>query len=208
MITIMMLQQFSQETMNENLKNDKSTETTKIESDIQPSDKPVVFQSEKEFNSFIDSRLNKAQRIYGDRLKRQFEKEKQELIKQLPTQEDEENYRLEAERVRIIEEAEAKEAELSLRELTLDAKDMLDAHNMPQMFMETLVLTDIENVERQITILKTVLLKGIEEGVNQRMVHSVNLPKSGSYASNQKSMGEQIASKLNATAHRKTFWDD
>lgn len=141
---------------------------------------PITFSSQAEFDSAVDKRTAKALETAQARWQAQLENARQEALtegQRMAQMTAEERAQEEA---RQQEEAVAqREAELTRRELRLTALEELATRNLPNGLIEAVALTDAETCTKSIDAIEQAFRDAVEEGVNDRLKRSTEVPAGG-----------------------------
>lgn len=165
---------------------------------------PISFASQSELDSFIDKRLSKSL----ETAKSKWESEANKRI---------EDAKSEAERLAALsaeekaaEEARAKNAEdekrladITRRELRLEALEILAEKELPKELIETIVLTDSDACKASIEAVEKVFRSAVEETVNKRLASSADNPARNNGGAASTSVAEQIAKQANEQSQPK-----
>ncbi|MGM0239476.1 DUF4355 domain-containing protein [Enterococcus sp. AZ103] len=165
---------------------------------------PISFASQSELDSFIDKRLSKSLETARTKWETDANKRVEEA-------------RSEAERLAALsaeekatEEAKAKNAEdekrladITRRELRLEALEILAEKELPKELIETIVLTDSDACKASIEAVEQVFRSAVEDAVNKRLANSADNPAGNNGGAASTSVAEKIAKQANEQSQPK-----
>lgn len=129
-----------------------------------------MLKENPDYQSELDRRINQAvetatakererQQIIKDQMQDEFTR-----VSKMTEAEREAHYKQKAEK-----EAKDREAALTRRELTLDARSMLQDKHLPDSFIDLLNYNDKESCEKSIAVLETAFQKAVQEAVDEKL---------------------------------------
>ncbi|EOH94836.1 DUF4355 domain-containing protein [Enterococcus pallens] len=164
---------------------------------------PISFASQSELDSFVDKRLAKsletAQAKWKAEQEEALEAAKSEAARlaQMTAEERaqmEEKKRQEAEAERL--------ADITRRELRLEAFEELTERNLPKELIDAVVLTDADACKKSVDSIEKAFRAAVEEGVKDRLANSAQPPVFGGGSGGAPEAGS-IGSRLGKQSQQK-----
>ncbi|MGM0214960.1 DUF4355 domain-containing protein [Enterococcus sp. AZ109] len=169
---------------------------------------PISFANQSELDSFVDKRLAKSL----ETTQAKWKAEQQEALEaakseaaRMAQMSAEEKAQLEEKKK---QEAEAERlADITRRELRLEAFEELTERSLPKELIDAVVLTDADACMKSIDSIEKAFRAAVEEGVKERLASSAQPPKFGSSsgASEKGSLGARLAKQGQQKQESKFF---
>lgn len=172
-------------------------------------DEPISFATQSELDSFVDKRISKsletAKSKWETEQKAKIEAAKSEAAKmaQMTAEEkaqleDEKKQKEEADRL----------ADITRRELRIEAYESLAEKDLPKELIDAVVLTSAEECTKSIESIETAFRAAVEKGVNDRLAASASTPPAGNSGGKSDSIGSKAAKAANErTAPKTNLWN-
>ncbi|MBO0413219.1 DUF4355 domain-containing protein [Enterococcus hulanensis] len=169
---------------------------------------PISFANQSELDSFVDKRVAKsletAQSKWKTEQQEAIEAAKSEAAKMAQMTAEEKAQMAEKKKQ---EAEEERLADITRRELRLEAFETLTEKNLPKELIDAVVLTDAESCKKSIEGLETAFRSAVEAGVNERLAASANTPPANSSNGKIDSIGSKAAKAANErTAPKTNLW--
>ncbi|EOL45812.1 DUF4355 domain-containing protein [Enterococcus caccae] len=165
--------------------------------------KPIVFDSQSEFDSAVDKQITKALNTAQEKWKAEsqqaIEAAKSEAEKMANMTAEQQ---AEAKRQKDSEELASREADITRRELRAQSLEQLAEKELPKELVDVVVLTDAESCSKSIEAVEKAFRSAVEAGVNKRLAASaVDLPggTKGSGPASKESIGKRLAQNNTAS---------
>lgn len=171
---------------------------------------PISFANQSELDSFVDKRIAKSL----ETAQAKWKTEQQEALEAAKT-EAARMAQMSAEEKAQLEEKQKQEAEaerlanITRRELRLEAFEELTERDLPKELIDAVVLTDADACMKSIDSIEKAFRAAVEEGVKQRLANSAQPPvfgNNGSGGGNEKgSLGKRLAQQNQQKTESKFF---
>ncbi|HFE9851443.1 TPA: DUF4355 domain-containing protein [Enterococcus faecalis] len=168
-------------------------------------DKVISFKNQSELDTWYDKKLSKSL----ETAKAAWAKEEEERVKTVKTEAERlaalsaEEKAQEQERLKK-EEEEKRLAEITRRELRLEALEILEDKELPKELIDAVVLTDTDACKASIDGMEKAFRAAVESAVNKRLAASADEPAGQHSRNSKESLGSRAAKAANERTVSKT----
>lgn len=172
-----------------------------------PEDKESIsFKNQSELDSWFDKKMSKSL----ETAKAKWDKDHRTAIDAAKTEgqrlaqlSSEEKECEEARKKQ--EEEDQRLADITRRELRLEAFESLEEKELPKELIDAVILTNADDCKKSIESVEKAFREAVEKGVNDRLAASAETPPAGGNSKNSKeSIGSRVAKAANERATPKT----
>lgn len=171
-------------------------------------DESISFANQSELDSFVDKRISKSL----ETAKSKWETDSQAKIEAAKTEAAKMAQMTAEEKAQLEEEKKQKEeaerlADITRRELRIEAYESLAEKKLPKELIDAVVLTSAEECTKSIEGIEKAFRAAVEIGVNERLLGSASTPPANSAGAKGESLGSQAAKAANErTAPKTNLW--